>query len=189
MNLKTAVESGRLAEAVGRQAVAPSAPRTARCASGCPQLPAASTSSRNTSPPTAVFGFKLFMSDVGLLAHKCGLEPRVLLEGSRLFTEFKGTLTEQFVAQELIACGLSPFYWSNPDGKSEVDFVVSVNGEVVPVEVKAAENLQSKSLKIYSEKYQPTRCVRTSMADYREEPWLVNVPLYGIGAFFQEEVD
>jgi hypothetical protein len=70
-----------------------------------------------------------------------------------------------------------------------VDFVISVNGEVVPVEVKAAENLQSKSLKIYSEKYQPARCVRTSMADYREEPWLVNVPLYGIGAFFQKGAD
>jgi predicted AAA+ superfamily ATPase len=130
--------------------------------------------------------FKLFMGDVGLLARLCGLEPTTLLEGNRLFMEFKGALTEQFVAQELVACGLTPFYWSNPDGKSEVDFVVATGRDVVPVEVKASENLQAKSLKIYHEKYRPTRCVRTSLSDYREEPWLVNVPLYGIGTFFQE---
>jgi predicted AAA+ superfamily ATPase len=132
--------------------------------------------------------FKMFLNDVGLLANKSELEPRVLLSGNRLFTEFKGALTEQFVAQELIACGLTPFYWANPDGKSEVDFVVSQHGEVMPVEVKAAENLQSKSLKFYYEKYHPARCVRTSMSDYREESWLTNVPLYAIGAFFQHSI-
>jgi predicted AAA+ superfamily ATPase len=129
--------------------------------------------------------FKLFMGDVGLLACASGLDAGTLLEGNRLFTEFKGALTEQFVAQELIATGFAPHYWSNPDGKSEVDFVVETRGTAIPVEVKAAENLQSKSLKIYNEKFHPPRCVRTSLSDYRHEPWLVNVPLYAIGAYFE----
>jgi predicted AAA+ superfamily ATPase len=128
--------------------------------------------------------FKLFMGDVGLLACASGLDAGTLLEGNRLFTEFKGALTEQFVLQELLFAGLMPHYWSNPDGKSEVDFVVETRDAVVPVEVKAAENLQSKSLKVYYEKFSPPHCVRTSMSDYRREPWLVNVPLYAIGAYF-----
>jgi predicted AAA+ superfamily ATPase len=128
--------------------------------------------------------FKLFMGDVGLLACASGLDAGTLLEGNRLFTEFKGALTEQFVAQEFIFAGLAPHYWSNPDGRSEVDFVVEARGTVIPVEVKAAENLQSKSLKIYHEKFSPNRCVRTSLSDYRREPWLDNVPLYAIGAYF-----
>jgi predicted AAA+ superfamily ATPase len=128
--------------------------------------------------------FKLFMLDVGLLACASGLDAGTLLEGNRLFTEFKGALTEQFVAQELHAAGFKPHYWSNPDGKSEVDFVVETKDVVIPVEVKAAENLQSKSLKVYHEKFSSKRCVRTSMSDYRREPWLTNVPLYAISAYF-----
>jgi len=126
--------------------------------------------------------FKLFMADVGLLACASGLDAATLLDGSRLFTEFKGALTEQFVAQELVASGLTPHYWSNPDGNSEVDFVVQTKGKVIPIEVKATENLRAKSLKTYYEKYNPDRCVRTSLSDYREESWLVNVPLYGLRA-------
>jgi predicted AAA+ superfamily ATPase len=140
--------------------------------------------------PLAVYrtaAFKLFMGDVGLLACASGLEVGTLLDGNRLFTEFKGALTEQYVAQELISAGLVPHYWSNPDGKSEVDFVLETRGTVIPLEVKAAENLQAKSLKVYHEKFSPTRCVRTSMSDYRREPWLVNVPLYAIGAYFENQ--
>jgi hypothetical protein len=85
-NLKTAVESGRLAEAVGRQAVAPSAPRTARCASGCSQLPASSTSSRNTSPPTAVFRFKMSSREAsGVVFHRAGEDASVPSGGQRTF--------------------------------------------------------------------------------------------------------
>lgn len=128
--------------------------------------------------------FKLFMGDVGLLACASGLDAGTLLEGNRLFTEFKGALTEQFVAQELIALGLEPRYWSNPDGRSEVDFVVETRDAVIPVEVKAAENLQSKSLKVYYGKFNPDCCVRTSLSGYRRESWLIHVPLYAIGAYF-----
>jgi hypothetical protein len=68
-----------------------------------------------------------------------------------------------------------------------VDFVVEARDAVVPVEVKATENLQSKSLKVYYEKFSPNRCVRTSLSNYRREPWLDNVPLYAIGAYFENK--
>ncbi len=128
--------------------------------------------------------FKLFLSDVGLLAAMSGLDARTLLDGDRVFEEFKGALTEQYVLQQLLAHGnLQVHYWSSERGSSELDFVVQANSSVVPVEVKAAENLKAKSMKIYRDKFSPRLCVRTSMSDFRDEGWLVNIPLYGIGAF------
>ena len=128
--------------------------------------------------------FKLFLSDVGLLAAMSGLDARTLLDGDRVFEEFKGALTEQYVLQQLLAHGnLQVHYWSSERGSSELDFVVQANSSVVPIEVKAAENLKAKSMKIYRDKFSPRLCVRTSMSDFRDEGWLVNIPLYGIGAF------
>ena len=134
--------------------------------------------------------FKLFLSDVGLLAAMSGLDARTLLDGDRVFEEFKGALTEQYVLQQLLAHGnLQVHYWSSERGSSELDFVVQANSSVVPVEVKAAENLKAKSMKIYRDKFSPRLCVRTSMSDFRDEGWLVNIPLYGIGAFpFEENI-
>ncbi|TNH07006.1 ATP-binding protein [Testudinibacter sp. TR-2022] len=128
--------------------------------------------------------FKLYCLDVGLLAAKSQLNPQVLLEQNRLFTEFKGALTEQYVLQQLQANQLNPvFYWAAEKGTAEVDFVLQQGQEVVPIEVKAEENLKAKSLKSYCEQFQPKSAVRTSMSDYRQEDWLTNVPLYGVGIF------
>jgi uncharacterized protein len=128
--------------------------------------------------------FKLFLSDVGLLAAMAGLDARTLLDGDRVFEEFKGALTEQYVLQQLLANGnIQVFYWSSERGSSELDFVVQADSSVVPIEVKAAENLKAKSMKIFRDKFSPGICVRTSMSDFRDEGWLVNIPLYGIGAF------
>ncbi|OSI16828.1 ATP-binding protein [Neisseria dumasiana] len=127
--------------------------------------------------------FKLYGLDVGLLAAQSHLDAGVLLEGSRIFTEFKGALTEQYVLQQLVATQENPvFYWSAERGTAEVDFVLQRGQSVIPVEVQAEENLKAKSLKVYVEQFQPERAVRFSMADYREQDWLVNVPLYGCGA-------
>jgi hypothetical protein len=127
--------------------------------------------------------FKLYMVDVGLLSAKCGLDARTLLDGSRVFEEFKGALAEQYVLQQLVSCGVEVIhYWSPDSGTAEVDFVIQRHGETYPIEVKAAENLQAKSLKIYCERYKPRVCVRTSLSNYRKEDWLVNIPLYAIGA-------
>lgn len=128
--------------------------------------------------------FKLFCLDVGLLAAKSFLEPRVLLEGNRLFTEFKGALTEQYVLQQLQVCQRYPlFYWATDKGTAEVDFIVQRQQAIVPLEVKAEENLRAKSLKSYCEQFQPPLALRVSMSDYRQESWLTNVPLYAISEF------
>ena len=125
--------------------------------------------------------FKLFVVDVGLLGCMMGLSPKILLDGNDLFTEFKGALTEQYVCQQLKTLeNLSIYYYTNDRGSCEVDFVVDTGERTVPVEVKAEVNLKAKSLKTYYEKYQPEISIRTSMADYRPEEWLMNLPLYAI---------
>lgn len=127
--------------------------------------------------------FKIFIHDVGLLSTMFELDVKTLLEGSRIFSEFKGALTEQYVLQELIARGITPFYWSS-SGTAEVDFVFKHGSDIFPLEVKAEENLQSKSLKVYGERFSPPVSLRASMRDYRKESWLINVPLYAIETDF-----
>lgn len=125
--------------------------------------------------------FKLFVLDVGLLGAMSELDLKSLLEGNRLFEEFKGALTEQYVLQQLVANNhITPYYWSAETGTAELDFVIQKGSHIVPIEVKAAENLQAKSLKSYCQKYEPAYAIRTSMSDYRQEAWLINVPLYAI---------
>lgn len=123
--------------------------------------------------------FKLYGLDVGLLAAQSHLDASTLLEGNRIFTEFRGALTEQYVLQQLVATQENTvYYWATEKGTAEVDFVLQRKQEVIPIEVKAEENLKAKSLKVYVDQYQPEQAIRLSMADYREQDWLVNVPLY-----------
>lgn len=130
--------------------------------------------------PTA---FKLFLNDVGLLSAMCDLDARTLLEGSKMFEEYKGSLTEQYILTQLVSeLGLNPFYYSEEHSTGEIDFLVQLAGSVIPIEVKAAENLQAKSLKAYAEKYKPNNVIRTSLSDYRKEDWLINLPLYAISS-------
>ena len=125
--------------------------------------------------------FKMFLVDVGLLGCMTGLRQRTLLDGNELFTEFKGALTEQYVCQQLKTIqDLDIYYYTNDRGSCEVDFVVDTGEEIVPLEVKAEINLKAKSLKNYHEKYNPPISIRTSMADYKKEDWIVNLPLYAI---------
>lgn len=125
--------------------------------------------------------FKLFILDVGLLGAMGDIDVKTLLEGNTIFEEFKGSLTEQYVLQQLIPNPeLSVYYWSADGAKAEVDFVVQHASSIIPIEVKASENLQAKSLKTYYQKYLPKLAVRTSMSDFREEEWLINLPLYAI---------
>ena len=126
--------------------------------------------------------FKLFVLDVGLLGCMTGLHQRTLLDGNALFVEFKGALTEQYVCQQLkTLADLELCYYTNDRGSCEVDFVVDTGGRVMPREVKAETNLRAKSLRTYREKFSPELAIRTSMADYRKEDGLVNLPLYAIG--------
>ena len=128
--------------------------------------------------------FKLFLVDLGLLAAMTDLDIKTLLDGNELFEEFKGALTEQYVLQQLLVQkDLTIYYWSADKGRAEVDFLVQFSGQVVPIEVKAEENLKSKSLRVYHEKYSPQTVIRTSMSDFRREDWMTNLPLYAIAQF------
>jgi predicted AAA+ superfamily ATPase len=126
--------------------------------------------------------FKLFLHDVGLLGAMAGLNVRTIIEGDEIFTEFKGALTEQYVMQQLrVDSERYIGYWTNERSTSEVDFVIQEEGEVIPIEVKSGENLKAKSFRLFCEKYKPSKAIRTSLTDYKEESWMENVPLYAIG--------
>lgn len=125
--------------------------------------------------------FKLFMLDVGLLGALSELNAESILEGNDIFVEFKGALTEQYVLQQIISdTGYNPYYYAGEKSTYEVDFVVQKAKNIVPVEVKAEENLRAQSLKVYCEKFKPEYAVRTSMSNYRKQDWMVNIPLYCI---------
>jgi predicted AAA+ superfamily ATPase len=125
------------------------------------------------------------MVDVGLMTAMAELDPKVILEGSRIFEEFKGALTEQFVFQQLVSNNdLVICYWSSETSDSEIDLLLQSENKIIPLEVKAAENLQAKSLRTFCQKYQPQIAIRTSLSDFRKEEWMINVPLYIIGDYF-----
>lgn len=125
--------------------------------------------------------FKLFLADVGLLGCMVRLNQSVLLDRNELFKEFKGALTEQYVLQQLKTVkGVDTYYWTNDRGNAEIDFLIDTGSEVVPIEVKAETNLKAKSLKTFCEKYNPKMAIRTSMTDYKQEDWLLNLPLWAV---------
>jgi len=130
--------------------------------------------------------FKIYLSDVGLLGAMSGISQKALIDGNRLFEEFKGILAEQFVCQTLINQSYIGYYWTPDGGKSEVDFVIQKQDKVVPIEVKSADNVRSRSLKVYYEKYMPTECVRTSLHDYEIQSWMKNIPLYYLEQWLNE---
>ncbi|MFI3331873.1 MAG: ATP-binding protein [Rikenellaceae bacterium] len=130
---------------------------------------------------TDIDAFKLFVLDVGLLGAMSGLDVKTLINGNEIFTQYKGALTEQYVLQQLLCCDdIVVKYWSADSSIAEVDFVVQLAGDIIPLEVKAEENLKAKSLKSYITKYSPNMALRISMSPYRKEINLTNLPLYAI---------
>ncbi len=125
--------------------------------------------------------FKLFVVDMGLLSAMSGLSAKVVIEGNRIFEEFKGSLTEQYVLQQLrLKWHSDLFYWSAEKSIGEIDFIIQDEKSIIPIEVKAEENLKAKSLKSFFKKYPEVKPVRISMSDYREEDWMTNLPLYAV---------
>lgn len=132
--------------------------------------------------------FKMFMFDVGLLTAKTGLSARLLLEGSRIFEEFKGALTEQYVAQELHAAGYPLYYFATARSTGEIDFMLQGDLDCVPIEVKAEQNLRARSLRAFCDKYKPGMTIRSSMSNYKQEDWLTNVPLYMLAEYLKRTI-
>ena len=128
--------------------------------------------------------FKLYHNDVGLLGAMSQLNSRIIVEGDSVFTEFKGALAEQYVFQQLTQNeNLLIRYFTFDNSKYEIDFLVqTANNEIIPIEVKAGENLTANSFKLFCQKFRPAKAIRTSLADYKEEEWMTNLPLYALTA-------
>ena len=133
--------------------------------------------------------FKMFTLDVGLLGAKAEIHAKVLLDGCRIFEEFKGALTEQFIAQQLKATDRALYYYSTENSSGEIDFVIQQEMQCIPIEVKAEENLRAKSLRAFYEKFEPEIAIRSSMSNYREQDWMVNVPLYVLDKYLDNNDD
>ena len=126
-----------------------------------------------------VSAYKLFLLDVGLLGAMNDLDPRSLLENDKLFNDYNGAITEQYVLQEFKTIGGLPvFYWAS--NRAELDFLIQYQNNIIPVEVKATINLQAKSLKSFRQRFNPKISIRTSLADFEENNGLFNIPLYDI---------
>ena len=135
---------------------------------------------------TEFSAFKLYLLDVGLLAAMSELDAKSILDGNAIFIEFKGALTEQYVLQQLVAnTEYTPYYFTETKSEGEIDFLIQKGTNIVPIEVKAEENLKAKSLRVYCDKFKPQMAIRTSMSNYREQDWMVNVPLYILDKYLE----
>ncbi len=128
--------------------------------------------------------FKLFLLDCGLLACLAEAPVDQMLVGNSVFTEFKGMFTEQYVMQQLKVLGFTPYYWSNSKTPSEIDFVIQQGCRVIPVEVKAEENVRARSLSQFVKDHAGLKGLRLSMKGYADQGWMENIPLFSVGAYF-----
>lgn len=125
--------------------------------------------------------FKLFLLDVGLLGAMSEMEPAQMLMSDNAMTESKGAFTENYVLCQLkILSDIAVYYYSREDSRQEVDFIAQYRGHIIPIEVKAEENLRSKSLRAFINKHSNLHAVRFSMSPYKEQDWLTNYPLYAV---------
>lgn len=127
--------------------------------------------------------FKLFLLDCGLLACLAEAPVDQMLVGNSVFTEFKGMFTEQYVMQQLKVLGFTPYYWSNSKTPSEIDFVIQQGCRVIPVEVKAEENVRARSLSQFVKDHAGLKGLRLSMKGYADQGWMENIPLFSVGAY------
>ena len=129
--------------------------------------------------------FKLFLLDCGLLACMADAPADQMLIGNNVFTEFKGAFTEQYVMQQLMSCGLHPYYWSNSQTPAEIDFIIQFNNRIIPIEVKAEENVRARSLAQFIKDNPQLKGLRISMKGYADQEWLENIPLPTILSYLE----
>lgn len=132
--------------------------------------------------------FKLFLLDCGLFGCMVDAPASQMLVGNNAFQEFKGAFTEQFVLQQLITLGMTPYYWSNDRTPAEIDFVVQNHTRVIPIEVKAEENIRARSMQNYINNHPDhhLKGLRISMKGYIDQGWMENIPLYAITCYFRD---
>ncbi len=124
--------------------------------------------------------FKVYMLDPGLLNSKLAIPPSIILSDNPSFNNFKGAITENYVASALLNSGNIPYYWES-QGKAEIDFVIQdKNGAIIPIEVKSANNVKAKSLSVFISKYKPDYSIRISSKNFGFENGIKSVPLYAV---------
>jgi len=124
--------------------------------------------------------YKIYMCDIGLLGAKMGIPAIAMLsEKAMLCSDMRGMLAENYVMQELVANGLTPFYWES-DGKAEIDFVVQLEEKVIPIEVKSSDNVKAKSLAVFVSKYSPEYSIRVSAKNFGFENEIKSIPVYAV---------
>lgn len=130
--------------------------------------------------------FKLFLLDCGLLGCMADAPAAQMMVGDNVFREFKGAFTEQYVLQQLVALGFVPYYWSSDATPAEIDFVVQTDQRIIPIEVKAEENVRARSLATYISSHPQTglKGLRISMLGYQDQEWMENIPLFGVAPYF-----
>ncbi len=138
-----------------------------------PKLPLEAYSNKNA--------FKIFLLDVGLLGAMGNTTPQIIIEGDKLFAEYNGAFTENFVAQELVCNNHNLYYWTS-EGIAEVDFIIKKDNSILPLEVKAGISKQKKSLQLYAQKYRPTLLLRASLRNLKQDNEVCNYPLYMLGS-------
>jgi uncharacterized protein len=122
--------------------------------------------------------FKLYLHDVGILRKLAQLDATSFTSNLNLFTEFKGAFTENYILQSLFnQFEVMPRYWTSP-GKAEIDFLLQYKNQIIPCEVKAAENVHSRSLGVYREKFNPNISIRYSLKNLQYREGLLNIPLF-----------
>ncbi|MCD8210252.1 MAG: ATP-binding protein [Prevotella sp.] len=149
---------------------------------------------KNPTIPLSIYedsdAFKLFALDVGLLGAHANMPAELMLINNNVFKEVKGAFTENFVMQQLVnrwRKDLGIYYFKKENSLVEIDFLVQVGEKVIPMEVKAEENVRSKSLKTFITNEYPEkkfRGLRCSMKGYINQGWMENIPLYAVGGFF-----
>ena len=134
-----------------------------------------------------ISAYKLFMVDLGLLGAMADVAAKEVFVNDNMFVEYKGAFTEQYVLQEITVNGIESYYYSKENSGLEIDLIVQIN-DVYPIEVKAEENLRSKSLKTVYDANPKLHAVRFSMSGYKEQDWMINVPLYLTGEWLNSRL-
>ena len=130
--------------------------------------------------------FKLFLLDCGLFGCLNEVQPDQILLGNTIFTEYKGSFTEIFVMQQLVAKGFAPYYWSKEQADGELDFIIQKDSKLIPIEVKAEENVRSRSLSQFIKDHPEYKGLRISMRGFQEQDWMINIPLYAINIYLNK---
>ncbi len=126
--------------------------------------------------------FKLFLLDVGLLGAMLNLTGKTIVERNKLFLEYNGAFTENYVAQELMANNWRELYYWRSENSAEVDFILSDGNSIVPLEVKSGLSKKKKSLIVYKNRYNPQKIARTTLMNFKKDGEIYNYPLYAVSS-------